>query len=102
MTTCVSRKDVLVKEQSRKMASDSLKVKSDKKAYMKKEAHQVAKEAAGFVCNRAKGSVTSFPPNMRVCRTITPCAKCGDTSGELYLVNGKLICRICKKGVAER
>lgn len=97
MTTCVSREVMGNLEKGKQFARDSLKVKTDKKAYMKKECGQIAKEAADYLCRR--GKVTFFPQDIKIHQINTTCEVCGDRSGEAYIIDGKTVCRICKREV---
>ena len=83
-------------DQVKELVKSSYKVKDDKKAYAKKEAGQVAKEMASYICRGTSGIKIPLSKNVSIVKVDTTCSNCGDRSGEAFFIDGKKLCRICK------
>lgn len=95
----VSPKEIMPTEcedQVKELVKSSYKIKADKKVYAKKEAGQVAKEIASYICRGTSGIKIPLSKNVSIVKVDTTCSNCGDRSGEAFLVNGKKLCRRCK------
>lgn len=83
-------------DQVKELVKSSYKIKEDKKSYAKKEAGQVAKEIASYICRGTSGIKIPISKNVSIVKVDTTCSDCGDRSGEAFIIDRKTYCRICK------